>query len=296
MLKYITSIIAISGLIFFLACQKRENIIPEIVTPNPLPEIETGKVLSEILLSSERKGNTYELINSVFAPGYNVVEAPDCSHESFGRHIDEVFDNELNKNVFRFHIHKTPDNDRCKNFDRQRNEIKTYDKSPDGLLGVKGEKVVYSWSFKLSGDFKSSSSFTHIHQLKAVGGEEESMPLITLTTRKGAPDRLELRYAERTSQTTLESTDLSHFKGQWVHVVETVIFGEKDNGAYKIEITDITNKKTLFSYSNTEIRMWKTNASFMRPKWGIYRSLNNASDLKDEQVLFADFKVQEIEN
>ena len=296
MLKYITSIIAISGLIFFLACQKRENIIPEIVTPDPLPEIETGKVLSEILLSSERKGNTYELINSVFAPGYNVVEAPDCSHESFGRHIDEVFDNELNKNVFRFHIHKTPDNDRCKNFDRQRNEIKTYDKSPDGLLGVKGEKVVYSWSFKLSGDFKSSSSFTHIHQLKAVGGEEESMPLITLTTRKGAPDRLELRYAERTSQTTLESTDLSHFKGQWVHVVETVIFGEKDNGAYKIEITDITNKKTLFSYSNTEIRMWKTNASFMRPKWGIYRSLNNASDLKDEQVLFADFKVQEIEN
>lgn len=296
MLKYIFTVLAISGLIVLFACQKNNTVITENVIPAPLPEVEKDKILSEIILSAEGKDNTYELINSVFAPGYNVVEVPDCNHESFGRHIDEIFDAELNKNVFRFFIHKTPDNDRCKNFDRQRNEIKAYDKSPDELLGLEDEKVVYSWSFKLSGDFKSSSSFTHIHQIKAVGGEEDAMPLITLTTRKGSPDKLELRYAEHTSQTTLKSTDLTPFKGQWVHVVETIIYGEKDSGAYKIEIKDNTNDKTLFSYSNNTIRMWKTNASFMRPKWGIYRSLNNASDLKDEQVLFADFKVQELEN
>ncbi|BAO76491.1 T9SS type A sorting domain-containing protein [Winogradskyella sp. PG-2] len=32
----------------------------------------------------------------------------------------------------------------------------------------------------------------------------------------------------------------------------------------------------------------------MRPKWGIYRSLNSASDLRDEDVLFSDFSVQEV--
>ena len=46
-------------------------------------------------------------------------------------------------------MHVTPDNDRCINTDRQRNEIKSYDKSPDNLLGVEGEEVVYKWKFKL---------------------------------------------------------------------------------------------------------------------------------------------------
>ena len=48
-------------------------------------------------LTADGPGNTYELINSKLAPGYNVIEAPDCGHSSFGRHIEEVFDSELNK-------------------------------------------------------------------------------------------------------------------------------------------------------------------------------------------------------
>ena len=79
---------------------------------------------TQVTLDADGPGNTYELITSVLAPGYNPVEVPDCNHTSFGRHIDEVYDNELNTNVFRFYIHTSPDNDRCINVDRQRNEIK----------------------------------------------------------------------------------------------------------------------------------------------------------------------------
>ena len=284
-------------LLLLIACQKAEEII---VIPDPIPdteiEPETEKVLSEIVLQAKGEGNTYELINSVFAPGYNVVEVPDCNHEDFGRHIDEVFDTELNKSVFRFHIHTTPDNDRCINFDRQRNEIKSYDKSPDELKGLKNEKVEYSWKFKISSDFQSSKKFTHIHQIKAVGGSEDAMPLITLTTRLGSPDKLELRYSETTSQITLKEVDLAPFKGKWVKVVETIIYGEKETGTYNIELIDFESKNTLFSYTNDAIRMWKTDADFMRPKWGIYRSLVYAESLKDELVLFADFSVKELEN
>jgi hypothetical protein len=32
--------------------------------------------------------------------------------------------------------------------------------------------------------------------------------------------------------------------------------------------------------------MWRTGTTFCRPKWGIYRSLNNQSYLRDEQVRF----------
>ncbi len=83
-------------------------------------------------------------INAVFAPNHNVVEVPDCNHESFGRHIDEIFDTDLNKPVFRFFIHTENDNDRCKTFDRQRNEIKAYDKSPDNLKAKESENVIYT--------------------------------------------------------------------------------------------------------------------------------------------------------
>ena len=72
-------------------------------------------ITSQVLLSADGPGNTYQLINSAFAlPGRNIVESPDCNHSDFGNHIDEVFDEELNKNVFRFHVHVEPDNDRCK--------------------------------------------------------------------------------------------------------------------------------------------------------------------------------------
>ena len=58
----------------------------------------------QVVLNADGAGNTYELINSVLAPGHDVIEAPDCNHTTFGRHIDEIFDADLNSNVFRFQI------------------------------------------------------------------------------------------------------------------------------------------------------------------------------------------------
>lgn len=258
--------------------------------------VNVQNVISQVVLNADGPGNTYELINSVLAPGFDVVEAPDCSHTAFGRHIDEIADATLGMNVFRFRIHVSPDNDRCINFDRQRNEIKSYDKSPDNLKGISGETVVYKWKFKLDAGFQCSSSFTHIHQLKSVGGLYESMPMYTLTTRKGTPDKLELRYAETSSQTTLKQTDLTALKGIWVDVTETIKLGNNsspNSGTYSIIIKKVSDQTELFSYTNNAIKNWQTDADFVRPKWGIYRSLNSPSDLRDETVLFANFSIEE---
>ena len=249
-------------------------------------------ISSQVLLDAEGPGNTYPLITSVLAPGYNPIEVPDCNHMEFGDHIDEVFDNALNENVFRFFIHRTPDNDRCINFDRQRNEIKTYDKSPDNLLGIEGETVVYKWKFKLAAGFQSSPNFTHLHQLKSVGGSLASMPMYTLTTRKGNPDRLELRYAETNSQVTLMQTSLTPFINTWLDVTETIKYGT--SGTYELEIKKVSDGSILFTYSNNSIVNWRAGADFVRPKWGIYRSLINEQDLRDETVLFANFSIEEV--
>lgn len=257
---------------------------------------------AQTILDADGTTDTHDLINSVLAPGSNVIESPgitygECdNHSAFGDHITQVFDDSLDIYVFAFHIHVDEDNDRCRYFDRQRNEIKTYDKSPANLLGVLGETFEFKWRFKLDEGFQASSGFTHIHQLKAVGGPEDGMPLITLTPRKGTPDKLQLRYAAQTSQSTIHEVELDPFKGVWVEVTERVTYGEAGDASFSLSIETVHDGTNLMTYNTSLLRMWKTNTEFIRPKWGIYRSLDDAASLRDEIVYFANFSIHEEED
>jgi hypothetical protein len=245
------------------------------------------------VLNADGPGNTYELINSVLAPGHNAVEPPDCAHASFGRHIEEVWDKELNKYVFKFHIHAAEDNDRFKKFDRQRNEIKTYNKSQDNLIGTVGETVIYKWKFKLDANFQPSDKFTHIHQIKAYGGAYDDMPVITLTLRGGKQQHFQVLHSDSISSIEVARANLGMFKGTWVEVTETITYGVI--GRYNVVIKKVTDDSVLLTYSNNHINTWRTGAEGVRPKWGIYRSLLNRDMLRDEEVLFADFSIEEVD-
>lgn len=243
---------------------------------------------AQTILDADGPGNTYELINNTLAPGNVVVENPECIHPEFGRHIAEVWDADLKKYVFEFYIHVTPDNDRCINFDRQRVEIKTYDQSPDSLKGVTGEIITYKWKFRLPIGFQPSSNFTHLHQIKAVDGAADE-PIFTFTARKGTPNKLEVIHD---NSTRLAVLDLSLFIGNWVEVSETIKV-DSLHGTYSVIIKKVSDGSTILSYSNTNLMTIRYNNSFIRPKWGIYRSLLNAQDLRDEAVRFAGFSIKE---
>jgi hypothetical protein len=251
-------------------------------------------VSAQTLLSADDAGNTYELINSKLAPGFEAVETPDCIHKSFGQHISEVWDKELNKYVFEFYSHVYSDNDRCINFDRERVEIKTYELSPKELIGFDGDVVNYKWKFRLPVGFQPSSNFTHIHQIKAVKGDDGS-PLFTISVRKGKIDQIELIYVPATSAPTekLQSVPLYLFEGVWVEATERIKIGEQ--GAYSITIKKISDNSILLAYSNDNILTIRADNHIIRPKWGIYRSLKNASELRDEAVRFADFFISKEE-
>ncbi len=251
-------------------------------------------IYSQTILNADGPGNTYELINSVLAPGNNVVEVPDIIHNEFGRHITEVFDSELNKYVFEFFIHVNPDNDiSTLKTDRQRNEIKTYGSSPANLKGTLGEIVKYKWRFKIPIGFQPSSTFTHIHQVKAVDGDD-SDPIFTLTPRKGTPNKLELIYVKDEFSGTDKKVivNLSLFEGNWVEATETMTIGP--NGTYAITIKKVSDNSVILSYSNTNIATIRPTNTFIRPKWGIYRSIATPSDLRDESILFSDFSIEEL--
>ena len=242
---------------------------------------------SQVILKADGPGNTYELINSVLAPGSEAVEHPECIHASFGRHIGEVWDTDLKANVFEFYSHVKPDNDRCEKEDRQRVEIKTYEQSPDNLKGTLGETVTYNWKFKLSIGFQPSGSFTHLHQIKAVGGSQD-LPIFTITARKAKVNQLIVIHD---NETTVASVDLSEFEGVWVEVTEKIKIGP--NGTYSISIKKVKNGKELLSFSSADIRTIRPDNDFIRPKWGIYRSLKKAEDLRDEAVRFNEFSINE---
>ncbi len=242
---------------------------------------------SQALLNADGPGNTYELISNVLAPGADAVENPECIHPQFGRHIAEVWDDDLKCYVFEFYSHVTPDNDRCINLDRQRIEIKTYEASPDNLKGVVGETITYKWKFKLPVGFQPSSSFTHIHQIKAVGGDDGN-PLFTLTPRKGSPNKLELIHDNTTKVATV---NLSLFEGVWVECTEVVKVGSA--GTYSMTIKKASDGTSILSYSNAKIMTIRPDNNFIRPKWGIYRSLDHPPDLRDEAVRFAAISIQE---
>ena len=94
-----------------------------------------------------------------------------------------------------------------------------------------------------------------------------------------------------TRATILEEISLSSFLGIWVEAIEVITVGEK--GSYSISVNKIGNGKSLLAYNTKNIKTIRSDNEFIRPKWGIYRSLNHPEYLRDESVRFADFSIYE---
>jgi len=170
---------------------------------------------------------------------------------------------------------------------RQRNEIKVYGPSPDKLKGFKGETMIYEWKFRIGQDMLVSSKFTHIFQMKFVGGED-SQPAFTFSgsTRSGS-DEFQIRYkaCDDCSQEFVKTAPWSSFQHVWMYAkVEATM---SNPGAIAITIKRVEDDKTMLSYSSSNKVLWRGN-DFMRPKWGLYRDIT-AGGLNDAYINMADF-------
>lgn len=250
--------------------------------------LNAAALFAQVTLVADGRTDTYKLIDKSL--GGTAEETPDCSHPDFGPHITQVFDIEMGQPVFLFHIHATPDNDRCVAFDRQRTEIKTYGPSPDYLKGFYGDTVTFRWKFKLDAAFQPSPSFTHMHQIKA-GDGDDSLPLVTLTAHAGKPNKFQLIHVDSRARTTiLVDTALMPFTGRWIGAYEQVAYGYLDDGGtYSATLTDLSSGRVLLTYTNANLDLWRSGTTFVRPKWGIYRGLDNPDALRDETVKFNGF-------
>jgi hypothetical protein len=245
---------------------------------------------AQVNVSADGPGNTYELLES---RGFG-LETPDCGHAV--RHIREIFDSALGKNVFAFDSHRDLDNDRCTNFDRQRIEVKTApgDVNQDVLQHTNGQTAYYRWKFRLPSGFQASSNFTHIFQIKAQAGSDAGSPLVTITPRAGSPDTLQIIWTPPSGQSdggVKAQADLSLFRNVWVEAF--VQYKSADSGNVQLSIKRLSDGVTLVSWNSGTVDTWREGNNYNRGKWGIYRSLNSISSLRDETVLFADWCISE---
>jgi hypothetical protein len=266
-------------------------------------------------------GKLYTDINTYMRQlGFDYTENPNCTggyggdingiHGSVGPNPDSL----LNKYVFRFDIHIEPviDGDRCSSstVDRQRNEMKsiTNNSTWAKVQGNYDEWQILEWKFKLPAGFQPTQNFTHIHQLKGQDGPNIGSPVITITPRAngdGSHRRIQIIHsvdgADTGKGTIVDNIPLSDFEDQWVQVREEVHYVH--DGYYGIKITRISDGKVLINFKDEHIDMWRIGTSYIRSKFGIYRSLsggklnqnpvNQSPLLKNESLWLSDFRVYE---
>lgn len=264
-------------------------------------------------------GKKYSDINSYMRGfGFDYTEHPNCTG-GYGGHIDGVHGDveaepSFNRHVFRFDIHIDPviDGDRCSSstVDRQRNEMKsrTENSTWAKVQGNWDEWQILEWKFKLPVGLQPTANFFHIHQLKAQDGPNNGAPTITITPRatsSGLNKRIQIIHSvdgrNTDKGTIVDNVPLSEFEGEWVQVREEMHYTY--DGHYAVKITRIKDGKVLIDFMDPNIDMWRIGSSYIRSKFGLYRSLaggrlnqnpvGQSPLLKNESLWITDFRVYE---
>lgn len=273
---------------------------------NPTSEVEDEVVplVSTMISTTTLSANT---INDETALELIFTALGDEAAETPGRYPDDHYgvehiyleaDNVVGKH-FVFTSHLMLDGDRGEFIDRQRNEIKVFDSSKDTLKGFNGKSFQYTWKFKISEGMEFSRYASHLFQLKMKNGIDSS-PVATLTVSEvSGVDHLQLRYTpDELSSQVLASTPISEVSGKWLIVRCFATF--LDEGALHLNLERMSDEVTLIDYQNDNIAMWREiesgKSGYVRPKWGIYRRIDDVSNLRDEEeiVRFTDFEISEM--
>lgn len=281
-----------------------------------LPEPQTSDYTFQggMQATAQLIGKDYRAIHEYMRSlGWDYSEHPNISRKDHhqGVHCEVLFDSTLQQHIFKFINHANTealDSDRGRLLsDRQRNEMKSQTNyNWYKLNGNWNEWQRLEWKFRIPKGFQPSTSFCHIHQLKAQEGNNGA-PLITISTRcdtDGGNKRVQIIHTGDNSQSSkgviIDNLPLADFENEWIQVETEMHYTH--HGVFRIKLVRISDGKILVNQSFSDIDLWRKNATNIRNKFGIYRSLGrkmqSSSDrpdngIKDESLELGDFKVFE---
>jgi len=245
-----------------------------------------------LTLNASNANNTYSHIKKILGPTAVNDIADDCSHvERLERHINTVFDDELNKNVFEILAHTDDVDCQKESTDRTRTEIKIDGSS---LLSIheENEHSEWRWLFKVPEDFFPTGSFTHIFQAKAE--YKEKQPRLRLSIyNKNNEESLELNYANDDNTfenlTKIKGLDFITLKGKWLEVHCIVTWG--NDGDIQFTIKKWGENEIVMDYRNDHIDLWNEHWDYIRPKFGIYRGYSDSVGLTNVSLRLSDIQL-----
>lgn len=199
------------------------------------------------------------------------------SHPAGQPHIYPSGDN------YRFNMHMV---DRDTATDRQRQEV-TGMRSPAGgayLEWLSGQTWRVTYSMYIPSSLKATTSFTHIMQMKQPGAGSSPIVVQSLRRVNGA-QTIELVAVNDNILVGRSSLDPLHDK--WIDVDFQIKIGDGTSGSIRWILRD--GSTTIIDVTKTGIDTFLLDR--VRPKWGIYRSLNDTSgSLQDCYMLLTDMR------
>jgi hypothetical protein len=193
------------------------------------------------------------------------------------RHIYTVGNN------YRFNM---PLNERDTSDDRQRNEVKGMRAGGKNLIIRKNETWRLTYSMYIPSTLRATTSFTHIMQTKMPG--TGSPPIYTIDLRqRGRTPKLELVVFK--TRTVVGSTKLAPLQNRWVTV--TIDAKYADRGS--VHFTVRSGRKVVLNAARAGVDTWLGDR--VRPKWGIYRSVDDTAHLRTTYLLITNMRAYRLQ-
>jgi hypothetical protein len=151
-----------------------------------------------------------------------------------------------------------------------------------------GETWTISYEMFMPGTLHGTSRFTHIFQLKTPA--TNGGPWVTLDlARSGSTEMLRAR-AYSTSGPDIAATKLAPLRDKWITIEWTFVIGSKGTARFTCRNGTGTTAPVVASGTRTNVKI-PGQGGYVRPKWGIYRSIKSASsDIIDTSLLIRNYK------
>jgi hypothetical protein len=185
---------------------------------------------------------------------------------------------------WRFDIFRD-DRDTTGGGDRQRTEVKGMVTGGKPIKMTNGQSWRITYDMFIPATLHGTSRFTHIFQLKTPA--TNGGPWVTMSlSRSGSKETLRLRGFSTPGSPDIGSTALAPLREKWVSVELTFKIGPKGTGGLLIR----NGGSTVVNSTRSGINI-PDQGDYVRPKWGIYRSVRSASsDIIDTHILFRNYK------
>ncbi|MEU0807918.1 hypothetical protein [Streptomyces sp. NPDC005970] len=173
--------------------------------------------------------------------------------------------------------------------DRQRNEVRGMRQSGAAVKILEDETWRIQYQMYVPDTLDATTGFTHIMQIK-VG--DVAAPLFTMSLHQHSDGpKVEMRTSDDDDNLTeAGAADMPPIQGAWSDV--SVEVKASDSGAY-VDWSVVTDGKTVAKHKRTGLDMWR-GKNYLRPKWGIYRSLNSGG-LQTTYLLTRNFKAYKLQ-